>query len=390
MRFYLFVSAIAFLRRTEEGSPVISPKTLQSVTSIACLKELETNPSADCAKGDGKEKMTSTATRAAAPHDDGTFFIGGKGFPKPNVVPAGGDLDETGESVCHDGGEYFCDPEHILTEEQRDTLVTHLRTVRQNTLVTCPLPILRGRLGDSPNSPRQEDEVNFILGAVIFKNLPSEEHDEASLQKFGEMLIDDWEIKSSCDRASILIIVTEPKLFWVASQGCRFACGQNQETGRRVVNALGSVGTDDYEAAFEAGITTFLDVLKENKDAERVAGLHDDRWSAYLRRKEEQWKKYENAIYWSFGIVAGLVFLKFSSFLWGAFEMGDKAGSAALWAKSSYLRGLYWLVSWTLWTLNAIWCFIRESFLYVKDGLVYTGQSIVFTLSSMKDCLTGR
>jgi len=198
---------------------------------------------------------------------------------------------------CKSNGEYFCDPDGVLTHGQREAVQADLRLVREFTLVSCPIVGLRART-HAPNAPRPDDELHYFLGVAVLRNLPSQDLDNEGLQRFGDSVMESWKLRGEdCDNSALLIVVAEAQRVWIYSQTCRFLCAQ-EESGQRVLHALESA-ENDWTTGLQAAIRMVVNVLRERSDVDvhrtpdiKVSG----RVSDYIRRREAEWAQADHSL----------------------------------------------------------------------------------------------
>jgi len=326
---------------------VLHPSQLAGVKSVACLQLLLKDPTADCAHP--AERESSTPAKA------GQWFIGTGGYPVPDAVTGVAD-----PKPCSSGGEYFCDPDGVLTPEQQAAVQADLRFVREQTLVSCPIPGRRARShADAPARP--DDELNYLLGVAIVGSLPPTETDQESLQKFGDSVLDSWRLSSNmagegCDRSALLIVVADAQAVWVHSRTCRWVCGAadpgERDTatglaaGERVLAALSPPsGAGDWGSRLQNAIRVFTEQLQQQKDVDRSRAIpKESHMSAYLRRKEKEWRQLDTGLQYTAIVVIVLVALGTFAWHWAWVREAVPYGASKLASEQDFFGGLAFAV----------------------------------------------
>lgn len=292
----------------------VSRARLRNVKSIDCLHRLQLDPNDPCAPKHTPMKLVD--------RDSAAWSVGN--FPKP-LIP---ELQD-GDAKCGAEGELLCDPDEVMTEEDRKKLALNLQMFRENMMVECRLPWLRAddQQGGAA-TPRELDEHQFRAGVAILRTMPPSAVDDESLTIFGDYLLDSWEVSPrDCSAGLVLIIVTEAQKVWLAAPSCEYCCATDPETGGRVLNALETelgwtstlVGTQksltgeeltsaDYERAISNALHELEDVMHEQKGAAFGSGRAvvmpdpDDLW----RRRRE--RLYAQVSPWVEGFVLATAF----------------------------------------------------------------------------------
>lgn len=264
----------------------LSPVKLRGVKSIACLELLRTDPAADCSHADDRNEPALHAQG-----HEGQWFIGTGGYPVPDAVMG---VDDP--KACSSDGEYFCDPDGVLTPEQQARVREDIRFVRENTVVDCPIPGNLARTHGAPGAARKDGQLNFLLGVAVVRSLPATETDDESLQDFGMSVMDSWKLQSQdCDRSALLIVVADADKVWLAAPTCRFACG-TEESGTRVIASLQS-GGNNWGTRIQSGVRTFVEVVEHKMGVEKSHLLPEEpKVAAYIRRKEKAWQSLDSSL----------------------------------------------------------------------------------------------
>lgn len=223
---------------------------------------------------------------------------------------------------CHSNGALFCDPEGLLQSNRTvaKALTDLLIDFRASTSVTC------GEVEAAVSGDQSLKHTRrFNLGIALADEWPESEMDEASLQRFGDLLMTQWgmlpfyngvetlnglnppispsQADTNCPNAAVLIILPRHHEVYLASPGCQFICN---ERGGDVVHTamLDTLETDGLPAAIERGIQEVRQMLHMmTPQAMETFGPR-----TYFRRVpsiRERWQKSESA--WIF--MMRLVFL---------------------------------------------------------------------------------
>jgi hypothetical protein len=269
----------------------LSDAELQGISTIACLKAKQEDPSVVCvysANGTLREKPPP------AP----------RGFEKETLGV--GSYPSYRDGRCNANGEFFCDPEKLMPYGSRMRFLEELQYFREQTQVRC------GRL-DSRLDPSRKDHTiyhPFNLAVVVADAWPPNDVDPASLQKFGLVIMSEWglmpiyngvdsghtvneydtwdEYTMNCPNSAVLIILPRYRVAHVAAPSCEFVCSQRggPEVANAVVRALDRGGDDTLALAAEEGLVEMRRILRETTPLSL-----DKQDSAYLRRvKLEKWE----------------------------------------------------------------------------------------------------
>lgn len=175
---------------------------LVPIDTIACLQAKQQNPALNCSGLDAH------------------FFVRSQGPLNIGNYPSWQD------PMCNANGEYFCDPENLLTLEERQDITAQLRRLRDQTNVIC--------------RSRETDPIDtwhfrpFYLGVALAKEWPVSESDADSLQTFGRILAARWNMSymwdgspapySRCASDGMLIILPDRNQAYLSTPSCRFIC----------------------------------------------------------------------------------------------------------------------------------------------------------------------
>lgn len=279
------------------GNEWVGRARLRSVQSVECLERLQQNPHDSCAPKPRKV----VADTAAAEGD--AWSIGH--FPKPLIPELQG-----GDPRCGAHGELLCDPDGVLTAEDQKDFARTLQMFRENSMVHCRLPFLRHMDTAAVSSPREEDEHQFRVGVAVLESLPPSMLDDHALDVFGEYLLSTWNIAPhDCGAGAVIILVTAAEKAWITAPSCEYVCGQDLETGGRVLNALEqsldwraiggarggrteALGSGDYKRALENALHELEDVMHEHRGmafANGHAVVMPKPDTLWRMRKEREW-----------------------------------------------------------------------------------------------------
>jgi len=162
------------------------------------------------------------------------------------------------EGRCLSGGEFFCDPNDLLTSEERNLAREELRTLREQASVTCDLkpPQVGLSHGDYHYQP-------FYLGVALANGWPHSEAGPDSLQFFGQVVASRWNMTylwngyppnyAGCPNQAMLVILPDLRQAYVSSPSCQFIC--QDRGGREVVTAvLADLDRHGLSQAVQTGI----------------------------------------------------------------------------------------------------------------------------------------
>eukprot|EP00927_Polykrikos_kofoidii_P001558 TRINITY_DN10594_c0_g1_i1.p1 TRINITY_DN10594_c0_g1~~TRINITY_DN10594_c0_g1_i1.p1 ORF type:complete len:361 (+),score=47.39 TRINITY_DN10594_c0_g1_i1:143-1225(+) len=243
---------------------------LRSTASIACLKAKQNDPRVVCEGPTSVPPTTLTDAgalgdaQADADHWHGGFNAG----HFPNYMDA----------ACKSGGEYFCDPHGVLSDEDRTSLGEHLKQTREQNFVTC------GHLVDNKvNQPHLEP---FYLGVVIFRDWPLSQSDPESLQQLGQFVLAQWNMNEAyvgsvrsytrCPNVGILFILANNRLTYLSTESCEFVC--QSRGGPEVMTASQMALRSSPRKAAAAGIDgvyRFLSGVPAVSSVPVVSGIID-------------------------------------------------------------------------------------------------------------------
>jgi hypothetical protein len=276
----------------------VPDQVLHNIHSIECLENKMEDVSSNCGGPNQVAKV------AKLPYDESYCSSRKKGeLLSISTYP------HFSDGCCHSGGEYFCDPDEILSEKDQKSVQKDLNVFSSMHPVQCPRLAPYRYFQHNENYDQRVDR-SFWLGVALAKDLPPSESDPDSLQTMGLLLLSKWGLVQPlevCSHAAILIIVPGERVAHIATSSCEFICAERG--GPEVVTAvLGALDTGGIEAAVKAGILETgrvvkkLDRLARQKKAKRAQeGIEEE-----LIRSERAWSFTQQAI---FGLIIGAIFM---------------------------------------------------------------------------------
>jgi len=285
----LAAAVTARLRHTHEHHHPLGHRKLDGVLSIECLHELERDPTANCATNYVRARGSYARETVADGSYEGQWSITTDGFPKPDAVAG----VQNGNVTCASDGTYFCDPDRVIPPDQRVRVHEDLRSVRDFTLVECPINGLRAR-SHTPQAARPDEELGYILGVAVAKGLP--DTSDEYLDEFGRSVLKSWKLlDKDCDRTALIVIAPDVSQVRLVTQTCRFVCSQ-EESGQRIMTALQSAGSD-WGLGIQQAVRTLLAVLKQNDGVHYTPKLGKvDRVEKYRERREKEWSEIDQRL----------------------------------------------------------------------------------------------
>eukprot|EP00747_Dinoflagellata_sp_TGD_P196632 gnl/TRDRNA2_/TRDRNA2_67001_c0_seq1.p1 gnl/TRDRNA2_/TRDRNA2_67001_c0~~gnl/TRDRNA2_/TRDRNA2_67001_c0_seq1.p1 ORF type:complete len:434 (-),score=85.90 gnl/TRDRNA2_/TRDRNA2_67001_c0_seq1:118-1419(-) len=234
----------------------LSKDELAGIYDVACLKQKQLNRNYPC---------------------------GGDQTYVPEVWSGGplniGNYPKWSDHVCHSDGEFFCDPQKILDDDEgKKKVIGTINYFRDKAKVDCGAMDYKLH-----HRPMGNDIRNFNLGVVLANEWEESESDSASLQKFGMMLMTRWgfmpwyngvdtgntideynsvdDYTKNCPNAALLIILPDRGQAFLASPSCEFICKDRggPEIVARVKRVLEKEG---LENAIKAGVDAVNRALK--------------------------------------------------------------------------------------------------------------------------------
>lgn len=180
---------------------------LNTITDVACLQAKQLDPTADC------------NSLLGAPHGSATgiFELNAGNFPRYN------------SPLCNSDGEFFCDPQGILSSKERKAVTEELAKLRRESAVDC------GRLSTDAVDPQHLPP--FYLGVVLLPDSwPSSESGPEALQTFGQIVQADWNMNGRyggsrtqpylrCPNSAVFIVFPGARQAYLSTTTCAFLCG---------------------------------------------------------------------------------------------------------------------------------------------------------------------
>lgn len=210
---------------------------LRNISSVDCLKAKQEDPGFICEDFKGTNTFTGT--------------ISAGNFPDYQDVAC--------KSV---NGEFFCDPDGLLTITERGALASELKRLRYENLVPC------GRVLHDKVDPWHLQP--FYLGVVLLGNWPMSEADPESLQQFGQIVASQWNMdkkyagtppgRITCPNTGVLLVMPNLRQAYLSTASCEFIC--QAHGGPEVVTAtLKSWSDNEKVDGLLAGVRAAYSVL---------------------------------------------------------------------------------------------------------------------------------
>jgi len=213
------------------------------------------------------------------------------------------------DDCCHSGGEYFCDPDELLSKEDQKSVQQDLNIFAGIHPVKCPRLTPYRYYQHNENYDQRYDR-SFWLGIALAKDLSPSESDPESLQTMGLLLLSKWGLTQPlevCSHAAMLIIVPGERVAHIATSSCEFIC--QERGGPEVVTAvLAALDQGGPVAAVKAGIRETgmvvkrIDRLARKKRAQSAEVGYEEQ----LVRSERAWSFMQQVI---FGLIIGSIFM---------------------------------------------------------------------------------
>lgn len=223
---------------------MLTAAELSPIENIECLEAKQRDPAVNCS-------MAAPIAAAAPP------------LPiKLNVA----NFPSWKSPSCNGEGEFFCDPDKLLTADERKNLTALMKELRKGQHITCG-----PQLQHDPVDKWHYDP--FYLGVAIAKDWPLHESDAQSLQSFGRILAGRWNMTfpwdgspsfyARCPNEAMLIILPDKRQAHLSSPSCMFVCEEKggPEVATATVLQLDSHGLAD---AVKAGMSEVYKVLAES------------------------------------------------------------------------------------------------------------------------------
>jgi hypothetical protein len=305
----------------QDGKGKLSPKELAGINSVACLKARQKDPSASCEEfqggGGSDDAMRGVVTPAML--GDQVVDPDEKSEPPPPEHFGIGDWPHWSDKRCNSHGEFLCDPGGALDPEAQHRVAGLLKSVREQVTVKCR--ILEAKLAPTGGGPCDPTSVPtstrpFNLGVVVASEWPQSEADAGTLQKFGQLVLNDWglmpiyngvdtrnavdppgtweEYTANCPNSALLILLPAYGQVILSAPSCEFICSDRggPEVTVRVQHALDSeVG---LEKAISAGVEEVRAVLETAQRPLSMEGQGAWRQRFNLRDMLKDQKKFES------------------------------------------------------------------------------------------------
>lgn len=235
----------------KDDGHILPDPLLDSIYSIECLKVKQRDPKAIC--GSHRHKTP-----------DGPLDVG--------------NWPHWQSGICHSGGEYFCDPGNVVKGKARKQVLKELQLVREEQQVTC------GQMDSAMKGFDATTTRPFNLGVLVIDEWPSQEADEATLDKLGLVVMGRWGLYSmyngvdafnnvneyyswnkyrmNCPNTAMLILLPRYRQAVLSAPSCEFIC--RERGGPEVAGAmLMALDSNGPEAAILAGVEEVKRVLRE-------------------------------------------------------------------------------------------------------------------------------
>eukprot|EP00927_Polykrikos_kofoidii_P018813 TRINITY_DN18769_c0_g1_i1.p1 TRINITY_DN18769_c0_g1~~TRINITY_DN18769_c0_g1_i1.p1 ORF type:complete len:388 (+),score=42.20 TRINITY_DN18769_c0_g1_i1:156-1166(+) len=257
------------------GDHFLTKTELRNVASVNCLQAKQHNPRVSC---DGARSVPSLTDlgefgRAQTAADMWSGELGAGNFPNYQ------------DPACNSGGEYLCDPHGLLSEDERNSLATKLKTMREDNLVTC------GRLLNDTVDNRHKQP--FYLGVAIVRDWPLSQSGPESLQQAGQIISAQWNMNRAyvgslrpytrCPNVGVLIILVNNRQTYLSTESCEFICQDHGATEAMTASQLG-LRESPLEAA-TAGIDSVYRFLGDVHETNSTTVLSD---SVQSEKKQEK------------------------------------------------------------------------------------------------------
>lgn len=223
---------------------MLTDHELHSTESVACLEARQKNPGADC-----------SLLQAS----------GRKGWAGEGQLNAG-NYPFWADPICHgDGKSYFCDPENLLSNDDREDVLKFIKEQRESTFITCGPQVQHDPVDRWNYQP-------FYLGVAIADDWPLQESDPQSLQQFGRILAGRWNMtfpwdgnptfNARCPNEGILVILPKYRQAFFSSGSCMFLC--DTKGGPEIAAAtIGMLNSGGLMAGVKAGVKQVYTGLQE-------------------------------------------------------------------------------------------------------------------------------
>lgn len=275
----------------------VPDQVLHSIDSVECLEAKMQDVSSNCVSN-------RVAPSAKVPTDE-SYCSNRKSGELLSIST----YPHFSEGCCHSGGEYFCDPDGVMSKEDQKSIQKDLNIFASIHPVQCPR-LTPYRYYQHNDNYDQRYDRSFWLGVAVAQDLPPSESDPDSLQTMGLLLLSKWGLTQPlevCSHAAMLIIVPGERVAHIATSSCEFIC--QERGGPEVVTAvLAALDQGGPVAAVKAGIAETgrvvkkIDRLARRKRAKSAEVSYEEQFA----RSERAWSFVQQVI---FGLVIGSIFM---------------------------------------------------------------------------------
>lgn len=231
---------------------MLTDTELTPIDNIACLEAKQFDPKVNCSD------LSKLQQRS----------------PGVSMALNAGNYPTWKDPRCNSGGEYFCDPDSLLSAEQRLQLVATMKKLRTTQKITCGPQLQHDPVDKWHYEP-------FYLGVAIAKDFPLHESDSQSLQSFGRILAGRWNMTfpwdgnpgfyARCPNEAMLIILPDKRQAHLSSPSCMFLC---EDKGGPEVATATMLGLDSHGlmAGVSAGMNEVYAALA------KTSPMHEPGW----------------------------------------------------------------------------------------------------------------
>jgi len=193
---------------TDDG--FVPDQVLGSIQSIDCLEEKMQDVSSNC------HKLNQAGAPAAPKVPTDESYCSNRNDGEALSIST---YPHFSEGCCNSGGEYFCDPDKLLSEDDQKSVHRSLNIFAGIHPVQCPRVAPYRYYSHTDNYDQRYDR-SFWLGVALAKDLPPSESDPDSLQTMGLLLLSKWGLTKPlevCSHAAMLIIVPSERVAHIAT-----------------------------------------------------------------------------------------------------------------------------------------------------------------------------
>lgn len=198
------------------GDHFLTNTELGPISSVACLEAKQKNPRVVCDDADSVPTLPGAGEFGGAKNASQLW----------SGELSAGNFPNYQDPACNSNGEYLCDPNEVMTAEERASVAAELKKMREENLVTC------GHLLDDKVDPRHLQP--FYLGVVVIKEWPISQSDPESLQQLGQIISAQWNMNEAyvgnlrpyvrCPNAGVLLILPNSRQTYLSAESCEFIC----------------------------------------------------------------------------------------------------------------------------------------------------------------------